>query len=532
MKYYIFRNSTIEHLFKSTEYSFSGYNEISLIDDKYDMYMWFYLVDIRTKQAGLSTELISYFHKIQLICKQIPVYKSFIIFTLKNLYPKRIQSSNFDTDLAIQQFNNNVNELAAKYPNIKIVDFSTFTNAFPLKDLIDWKYYFMSDIQINPKLSALFYNWFLKQIQAIEYRRKKCLILDLDNTLWGGVLGEDGSEGIKIGGDYPGNAYLMFQENLIELRASGVLLAVCSKNNEADVFELWDSNPFVKLKKEHFSALRINWNNKAQNIKEIAEELNIGLDSLVFVDDNPSERELIRQFLPQVEVPDFPAKPYNLPDLYSFLLQNYFSVYSLTDEDLQKSTQYEANKQRLQAQQGCVDIDSYLQSLEMKIEIEEANQYNIPRIAQMSQKTNQFNLTTKRYTEADIQKLAATKNAVFCIRVVDKFGDYGISGAVILKYPQPDTAQIDSFFMSCRILGKKIETGFLNWILNILKENNIETVRADYFETTKNVQVKNFYFNHGFTVLEENLSEIKYRLQLSKTTFQIPSFYKIVYNGE
>ena len=227
------------------------------------------------------------------------------------------------------------------------------------------------------------------------------VIFDLDNTLWGGVLGEDGISGIKIGGDYPGKAFSFFQKSLLELSRAGVILAVCSKNNEEDVYEAWEKNPYLILRKEHFSTWRINWTDKATNLKSMAEELNIGLDSFVFVDDNPSERELVRQLLPMVAVPDFPSQPYGLPTFFNQILSDYFKVYSVTEEDRNKVAQYKANAARRQSRQSFSDFGAFLTSLELHLTVEPLNEFNITRVAQMTQKTNQFNLTTRRYTERD-----------------------------------------------------------------------------------------------------------------------------------
>ena len=221
----------------------------------------------------------------------------------------------------------------------------------------------------------------------------------MDNTLWGGVLGEDGAEGIKIGGDYPGKAFSMFQKSLVELCKTGVILTVCSKNNESDVRYAWDNNPYIILTDRYISAYRINWDNKADNIIELSKELNIGLDSFVFVDDNPTERELIRRTLPMIAVPEFPSQAYELPAFFRQLVDNYFQVYSITNEDKQKTEQYKANAERAKMQKQFVNISEFIRSLDIEMTVERANQFTIPRIAQMTQKTNQFNLTTKRYTK-------------------------------------------------------------------------------------------------------------------------------------
>jgi FkbH-like protein len=393
--------------------------------------------------------------------------------------------------------------------------------------LIDWKYYFLSKIQLNPRLSKPFKEWFGEKIDAIMHKRKKCIVLDLDNTLWDGILGEDGIEGIKIGGYYPGNAFSMFQQSLLELSKTGIILTVCSKNNEQDVLDVWKSNPYLTLTKEHFAAFRINWNNKADNIKELAEELNIGLDSFVFVDDNPSEREMIRQLLPMVEVPDFPEQPYLLPIFFENIQKRFFCIYSLTEEDKAKTDQYKANALRLETQKNFSDFSGYLKSLEMELTIQKVNSFNITRIAQMTMKTNQFNLTTIRYTEDDIQRLVDANEQVFCVSVKDKFGDNGITGAIILKKADEYSLEIDSLLLSCRILGKGIETAFVYQILKLLKEQKIKSILASYIPTSKNEQVKDFYDKIGFILIDENHEKKKYFIDLQNYSFVLEPYYKI-----
>ena len=361
-------------------------------------------------------------------------------------------------------------------------------------------------------------------MNSVSLKRKKCLVLDLDNTLWGGVLGEEGIEGIKIGGDYPGKAFLYWQEALLELSKSGVILTVCSKNNEQDVLDAWEKNPFMVLKKEHFAAYRINWTDKATNIKELAQELNIGLDSFVFVDDNPTERELIKQMLPMVEVPEFPAQPYELMPFFKQLVEDYFKVYSVTDEDKKKTEQYKQNAARAQAQSSFADFDSFLESLDIQITIEGANEFNIQRIAQMTQKTNQFNLTTHRYTDADVRGFVESGWKVWCISVADKFGDNGITGAIMVK---PD-GEIDTFLLSCRILGKGIEIAFVKSIITLLASEGFKHLTASYLPTAKNAQVKEFWDKAGFSCTKENEDGSKYySIDIQDADVKIKEFYHI-----
>ena len=530
MNYYIFRNSTLENLFIGIDAKFSGYNDISVIEKNADIYVWFYIIPVKTNRISLIKEIQSYSNSIKFLHNLIPADKTFIVFTLCNLYELNFQSGDFSLQEEINNFNTEITTFSKKHNNLKVVDFTHFTKNYTQDQLIDWKYFFISDMQLNPRLAKDFSRWFLRESDYIMLKRKKCLVLDLDNTIWGGILGEDGIDGIKMGEDYPGKVYSMFQEFLLELAKNGIILTVCSKNNEADVLEVLEKNPLLKLKKEHISTYRINWNNKAQNIEEIAKELNIGLDSMVFVDDNPNERDLIKQALPQVAVPDFPEQLYLYPIFMRKLLNEYFAVYSLTQEDLQKTNQYKANAERIIEQSKYFSFDDYLASLEMELTVISANSFNIPRIAQMTQKTNQFNLTTKRYSEAEIQSFVSSNNLIYCLNVKDKFGDNGITGVIVLKKIDNHTFEIDSFLLSCRVLGKSIENAFLRYVLQKLKNNGIKYINALYIPTNKNMQVENFYDNLGFEIKNTNISSgtKTYILDLSKKEINKKSHFKII----
>lgn len=498
MKYYIFRNNTIEFFFDAKECQFSGYDDISLVPSEVEKYIWFYQTPYGMIDEHSVEMVKSFIQKFDLVYSRIPTEKEIICFTLCDMYSTKITSGDFIFEEAINEFNSHIIHLAKENRNIKIIDFSEFVSCYKQSDLIDWKYYYTSQLAFSAKLTADFKKWFKQKENQLSFKRKKCIVLDLDNTLWGGVLGEDGIEGIKIGGDYPGKAFLYFQKALVELSKSGIILAVCSKNNEADVKDCWSKNPYNIINEKYISSYRINWNNKADNIKEIATELNIGLDSFVFIDDNPTERELVKQTLPMVEVPDFPEQPYNLANFIDELTENYFKVYALTDEDKKKTEEYKANAERSKEQSKFTDMDSFIRSLEIKISIQSANIMNISRIAQMTQKTNQFNLTTKRYTESDLNTLLANDAKIWSLSVADKFGDSGITGAIIIK-----NNEVDEFLLSCRILGKGIEKEFVRQILLLLKQTGFSELKAAYIPTAKNSQVKDFYENNGFTIVDE-----------------------------
>jgi FkbH-like protein len=330
-----------------------------------------------------------------------------------------------------------------------------------------------------------------------------------------------------LGGDYPGNAFYHWQRALQQLEHNGVILAVCSKNNENDVLEAWLSHPSMVLKRDDFSSVRINWQNKVANLKEIAQELNIGLDSMVFLDDNPTERELVRQLLPQVEVPDFPEKPYQLMSFYKLMIDRYFRIYAVTDEDRSKTEYYRANAMRDAEQNRFVDLESYLYSLDLQLDVMPADELNVQRIAQMTQKTNQFNLTTKRYSEEEIRQLKDKGWSIFCLSVRDRFGDSGITAAMFVEPVDDATVNIDTLLLSCRILGKGIEEAFVKTVFNLLRLDGYRHVTACYLPTTKNGQTADFYDRMGMGCSAMQADGSKSYVMELKNMFDIKNYYNI-----
>ena len=521
MSLFVFRNNTIERFFPK-DYAFSGYDDISVVPADAGGYVWFYQAPVGYSREASVAEIQGYQQKFNFVMAQIDANKTVIALTMEDIYAVPFTEDDYAVRSAIEQYNVALFEAEKSHANLKVIDFSEFTRNYPVADLFDWKFYFISQMGMNPKLTKAFQTWWSRKQDSIALKRKKCIVLDLDNTLWGGVLGEDGISGIKIGGDYPGKAFAFFQKSLLQLSKAGVILTVCSKNNEADVLEAWDKNPFMVLKKEHFAAYRINWTDKATNIKALADELNIGLDSFVFVDDNPTERELIKQMLPMLSVPEFPAQPYELPMFFKQLVEDHFKVYSITDEDKKKTEQYKANAARVQAQNAFADFDAFLESLDIQITIEAANEFNIPRIAQMTQKTNQFNLTTKRYTDADVKGFLAAGWKIWCISVADRFGDNGITGCIMINGDE-----IDTLLLSCRILGKGIEKAFVKQVLMELRNQGLTELKASYLPTAKNAQVADFYDRCGFALVSEDAGAKSYQIDVAKADLEIEKYYHI-----
>lgn len=515
---YVFRNNTIER-FLPGDYIFSGYDDFSAVPDA-DSYLWWYQVPIKYNRDQLVAEVESYAQRLVWAVDQIGD-KPLLVLTLESVYEVNSNISDRRLAHAIETFNCTAWNLAATKANIQVVDFGAFLNQYSSSERIDWKFYFLSQMILNPRLAGDFRKWLDEQRRAIALKRKKCLVLDLDNTLWGGVLGEDGIDGIQVDGDYPGKAYHYWQEGIKEIERKGIILAICSKNNQTDV-EASLAAREMPLSLKDFACTRINWNDKATNIREIAQELNIGLDSMVFVDDNPTERELIRQQLPMVAVPEWPAQPYELPMFYARLVNDYFSVYTLTDEDKKKTEQYRQNANRAQAQAQFTDMEDFLRSLEMKLTIAPAADITIPRIAQMTQKTNQFNLTTKRYTEDDIRSLVAKDAKIWTLSVADRFGDNGITGLIILILE--GRWNIDTFLMSCRVLGKGIEEAFFKTVISRYEG----ALTAQYIPTAKNEQVADFYDRMGLKLERTNDEGMKeYSAQIETLDTTIKDYYKI-----
>lgn len=514
---YVFRNNTIERMLDG-DYQFSGYDDYGVVP-KAEAYLWWYQVPIKKNREQLAAEVESYAQRLLWVVGQIGD-KPLLVLTLECMYDVRTNMSDRRLANAIDTFNNTAWNLAEERKNIKVVDFGKFLQQYPAIEWIDWKFYFISQMIINPRLKGAFSTWFAEQQRALALQRKKCLVLDLDNTLWGGVLGEDGINGIQVDGDYPGKAFHLWNEGLKELMNDGVILAICSKNNEADVEALFAARG-MPLSLNDFACKRINWSDKATNIREIAQELNIGLDSMVFVDDNPTERELIRQQLPMVSVPEWPAQPYELPTFYAQLVKEYFSVYTLTEEDKKKTEQYRQNANRAQLQAQFTDMTDFLRSLDIQLTIAPATEITIPRIAQMTQKTNQFNLTTKRYTESDIRTLLANGAQIWTLAVADRFGDNGITGLMIMTAD----GEIDTMLMSCRVLGKGIEEAFIR---EVIKNVGYTKLKATYIPTEKNGQVADFYDKVGFVLVLTDQNGIKhYEVEVNKLDLTIKDYYKI-----
>ena len=498
---YVYRNSAIEYLFKNLDVEYSLYGEMNTIETNRDILIMNFLP--YTYSKSLVMEFIDNYKKMIDFLSNRYSEKQVYVVTLYNYFYK----SNINSDNEINNSINEFNDYLYKNEKIKLIEIAEFYENYNIKEVFDLKYYYLYNAIINPRLANDFENFIINKIELFNTARKKCLVLDLDNTLWGGILGEDGIENLKISGSYPGNCYNDFQKLILNLKNEGIILCISSKNNYEDVKECFEKRDDLILSLDDFIIKKINWNSKKDEIIKISKELNIGLDSIVFVDDNPTEREIVKS-LSDVTVLDFPKEPYQMCEFFSKEFRKYFNTYNITKEDTEKNAQYiykiESNKLR----QSFNSEEDFIKNLNIKIVYKEMNNYNIDRIVQLINKTNQFNLTSIRYTKEDL--LNMKDSYINCIKVIDKFGDLGITGVSIIKINK-DTAYIDSFLLSCRILGRGIENQFLKIIINKLKEKGIKTIKSKFIKTNKNIQTEQFYEQNKFKITSKNDIETCYK---------------------
>jgi len=357
---------------------------------------------------------------------------------------------------------------------------------------------------VSPVFAPCYGDLLARVVAAAVGCSRKCLVLDLDNTLWGGVVGDDGPEGIQLGNGSPaGEAFLAFQRYAAQLARRGVVLAICSKNDPRLAEEVFSSHPEMALRCSDIACFVANWDDKATNLRRIARSLELGRDSFVFVDDNPVERDIVRRELPEVAVPELPDDVALYPAMLA--AAGYFEPASFTREDAGRSRSYAANAERRSLQEGSTDIDGFLRSLDMKLVVTAVGSMQLQRAAQLINKSNQFNLTTRRYTEAQLADIAAQASSVaLCLRLVDRFGDNGLIGVLIAR-PDADVAAdellIDSWLMSCRVLGRQVEVAALQVLAAEAARRGAAALVGEYRPTPRNALVADHYAKLGFEAI-------------------------------
>jgi len=471
-------------IFQSTHKLLSTYNEKSV-----------------ENQSLVANERLEF---LKVICNSIKsklVYFNYpeIEDSVFGSYANKVKSS---FTYQIRKLNYELMNMAQQYPNLFICDISALQNKFGREMMFDSSVYVSTEMVFSIEAIPHVAYRTMDIICAAKGKFNKCLILDLDNTVWGGVIGDDGLENIQIGHGFGiGKAFSEFQYWVKKLKNRGIIITVCSKNNEETAKEPFSKHPEMVLHLEDIAIFIANWDNKADNIRNIQSILNIGFDSMVFLDDNPFERNMVRQNVSGVTIPELPEDPGDyLEYLYGL---NLFETASFSDNDTNRTNQYQVEAQRVALQKNFTNEDDFLKSLNMVSEIKPFDKFTIPRVSQLSQRSNQFNLRTIRYSEAEIETISKDNNYQnFTFTLSDKYGENGLICVIILEKINTETVVIDTWLMSCRVLKRGVEKFTLNTIVNYAKEYGFKQIVGEYIPTAKNSIVENHYQQLGFSVIE------------------------------
>jgi len=424
---------------------------------------------------------------------------------------------NFGISNIINKMNLRLSENLSKSANIFIIDFQKFL--YKCKNIYNHKMWYTTKTLYSLELFKKVKEDIYSSINGLFGKSRRLIVVDLDNTLWGGILGDVGWEGIKIGGhDYIGEAFADFQKALKSLTNRGILLAICSKNYEKNALEAINKHPEMILKEEDFATWRINWNDKAQNIIDIAKDVNLGLSSIVFIDDNPAERNRVAEALPEVYVPEWPDEPIYYKE--ALLSLDCFNAPSVSKEDRKRAKMFVQERKRRELSK-TLSHEEWLKSIEMEIEIEKLNSANQTRTAQLLNKTNQFNLTTRRMSEKEFVDWAnQPQNCMLTFRVKDKFGDSGLTGVISYTIEDKKMKVVD-FVMSCRVMGRDIEKLMLGQIIKIAQELKLEKVELTYRKTDRNQPILDFLNKSG---LQKNNDTYIWKCN---EDYKIPDYFNV-----
>lgn len=419
--------------------------------------------------------------------------------TVFGSYANKVESS---FTYQVRKLNYELMRLSEQFPNLFICDIAGLQNKFGRDFMFAANVYTSTEMVLSIDALPYVASRVIDIVCAIKGQFKKCLILDLDNTVWGGVVGDDGLEGIQLGhGLGIGKAFTEFQMWVKKLKQRGIIICVASKNNEETAKEPFEKHPDMVLKLDDIAVFQANWETKVDNIRTIQQILNIGFDSMVFLDDNPFERNMVRENIPGITVPELPEDPAEyLEYLYSL---NLFETASYSNLDKDRTKQYQVEAQRVSLSKSFTNEADFLKSLNMVSTVSGFTKFNTPRVAQLSQRSNQFNLRTIRYTDADIEALANDPDVIdLSFTLEDKFGDNGLIAVVIMKPLDKDTLFVDTWFMSCRVLKRGMENFTLNTMVEVAKAKGYRKIIGEYLPTLKNKMVELHYPNLGFDKVE------------------------------
>jgi len=392
-----------------------------------------------------------------------------------------------------QHWHGGIARASARHSNVYIFDLKELVEQKGRSLLYSNKRWYLGGLRFSTAGEKFIARELERILDAQRIARKKCLLLDLDNTLWGGVIGEDGLNGIQLSQTGEGARYRDFQLRIRELGEMGVILGIVSKNNEADAFEVFEGHEHMVLRKGDFAAMKINWTPKTQNIADLAQDLDIGVDSIVFIDDSPVEREAVRTALPEVTVPEFPVDTCELAAFFEQVYKDCFFTLDSTAEDRKRTAAYVANAKRAAERTAAPSMEAFLVGLGTRISFARVCDEDLPRAAQLTQKTNQLNLTTRRYTEQELRALQTTPDTeVFIASVADKYGDNGKVLVSIVRRKARDTAELDTFLMSCRVMGRFIEDQILDHLVKELRADGLSRLRVPFVPTRKNAPARAF----------------------------------------
>lgn len=405
-------------------------------------------------------------------------------------------------------------KLCESHANVRILPYRGLLQMLGEENAFSLKMWYMGKILLSNEAQKRLFELVLSKVNLEHCTPKKVLLLDLDNTLWGGLAGEAEHTPITLSEEHGGLAYKNLQRVILQMQKQGVLLAIVSKNNEEDAMAILEKHPHMLLRPECFAAKKINWQPKHENILEIVKELNLGTDSFVFWDDNPAERSLVQEMLPEVIVPQFPEKPEELAIAMVEIYKKYFEKPSLTVEDLEKTKQYAANAKRSGMQAKAASFEEYLKQLAIVMTRLNPTEH-VERLTQLVNKTNQFNLTTKRMDQSQIQSiLEDNKKCVYLYQVSDCFGDNGVVAAVIVDISKIPI--IEEFVMSCRVMGRNLEHAILTDVEQDLFNKGFTHLRGVYLPTAKNKPVEKLYEQLGYQKIEEKITDTLYEISFSE----------------
>jgi len=433
--------------------------------------------------------------------------------------PERPEAGVLDTQAkesqteAIQRLNQEVRKIARDRTGVYVLDYDALVSRFGRSRWHDERKWLTVRMPMAADALNSLAEEYLRFILPLTGRVCKALVVDLDNTLWGGVVGEESLEKLQIGTEYPEAAYLALQRAIQHLGKRGILLAIASKNNPRDALEVLEKHPAMLLRPKDFAAVRINWNDKVQSLREIASELNIGTDALAFLDDNPIEREWVRSQLPEVTVIDLPTDPMGYRQ--ALLDCPVFERLTLSEEDQARSRYYVEEIERKELRTQSSSLEDFYASLKMEAEIVEVGSDSFARVAQLTQKTNQFNLTTRRFSEPEIRAYLENPHAHgYVLRAYDRFGECGLVG-VALTHDEEDQCEIRTFLLSCRAIGRTLETALLSHVAREAAARGVRVLKGRYLPTKKNAPAKDFYPRHQFKLMEDNDGKALWSFELA-----------------